>query len=87
MVKIVSCEKHKSGVRLYIVSGQRAYRLAEENQKITDCLVHALSTPKEKLPQRIAAGKTRENCRGKYSSNTINQKSIIKKYIYQTKGD
>ncbi|MBQ6655067.1 MAG: hypothetical protein IJM79_06030 [Erysipelotrichaceae bacterium] len=54
MLKIISCEKHKSGVRLYIASGQRAYRLMREIMEITDSLVHALSLPKEKLPQRIA---------------------------------
>ncbi|MCR5068118.1 MAG: hypothetical protein K6A14_08690 [Erysipelotrichaceae bacterium] len=54
MIKIISCEKHKSGVRLYIACGQRAYELTKENQKVNDDLVHALSTPREKLPQRIA---------------------------------
>lgn len=54
MLKIVSCEKHKSGVRLYIASGQRALDLMRENMEVTDSLVHALSSQKDRLPQRIA---------------------------------
>ena len=54
MLKIVSCQKHKSGVRLYIASGQRALDLLRENMEVTDSLVHALSAQKDRLPRRIA---------------------------------
>ena len=55
LLKIISAEKHKNGVRLYILSGQRAFRALKESQEVADQLVHELSTPREKLPQRVAA--------------------------------
>lgn len=54
LLKIMSVEKHRRDVRLYILCGQRALAALSESLDITGELMHMLSTRRPLLTERVA---------------------------------